>query len=198
MRPRPEYESTSETAERTGLCTRTIRRRIADGTTTGYRVVGGRASPDELPEMPAAWIAGPTSSANGSSGYTDPDPDDLIENGIPVGVSQHDTLRDVVWKLRAQYAARSLARLVWDAIVAKTTLTRPDWRWTERDFAELWDSADTKIPPAPAVIDQRQNTHAETHGQAAHNHPQRDDDATRPLAVGRPDTARLSVAARRP
>jgi hypothetical protein len=52
---------------------------------------------------------------------------------------------------------------VWDAIVAKTTLTRPDWRWTERDFAELWDSADTKIPPAPAVIDQRQNTHAETH-----------------------------------
>jgi hypothetical protein len=93
MRPRPEYESTSETAERTGLCTRTIRRRIADGTTTGYRVVGGRASPDELPEMPAAWIAGPTSSANGSSGYTDPDPDDLIENGIPVGVSQHDTLR---------------------------------------------------------------------------------------------------------
>jgi excisionase family DNA binding protein len=43
-------ESLQDTADRTGLCVKTIRRRIADGTITGYKV-GDRAvrvNPDEV------------------------------------------------------------------------------------------------------------------------------------------------------
>jgi putative DNA primase/helicase len=87
-----------------------------------------------------------------SSGWTDPELDELVAHGIPDGAAQHAVLRDVVWKLRTQGAARSVARLTWDAIVAKTTLTRPSEPWSGQHFAAHWDSADGKIPPGPTVV----------------------------------------------
>ena len=86
-----------------------------------------------------------------STSWTDPDLDQLVEHGIPAGQDQDDVLRDVVWKLRGQYLARSAAWAVWDAIVARTVLTKPE-PWTGRDFARHWEGADKKIPPPPTVI----------------------------------------------
>ena len=37
------YISLADAADRLGTCTRTVRRRIADGTLTGYRLAGSRA-----------------------------------------------------------------------------------------------------------------------------------------------------------
>lgn len=109
--------------------------------------------PDDLTQLPEPWVAGMTSPSSGGTapGWTDPDLDQLVDHGVAAGVNQDDVLRDVVWKLRGQYVARSATRAVWDAIVAKTTLTKPE-PWTGKDFERHWSGADKKIPPPPTVI----------------------------------------------
>jgi excisionase family DNA binding protein len=60
------YESIEKTAKRLGVNTRTIRRRIADGTITGYRMAGGRllrVDADEVDEK----LLQPIPTVNGAA-----------------------------------------------------------------------------------------------------------------------------------
>lgn len=56
---RPKYVALADAARYTSLCERTIRRRIADGTLTGYRI-GPRAIRVDLNELDAALRPIPT------------------------------------------------------------------------------------------------------------------------------------------
>jgi hypothetical protein len=87
--------------------------------------------------------AGGTSESDGT-GWTDPDIDALIEHGIPGDASQDNRLRDVVWKLRAQFQSRPVIYCVWQAIVARTTLKDTTRPWTSADFERHWTGADRK------------------------------------------------------
>jgi hypothetical protein len=124
--------------------------------TTGERVAYRWVTPPDLGQLGtgdgsgeklAALIgkrrAGGTSEGDGT-GWTDPDIDALIEHGIPGGVSQDARLRDVVWKLRAQFQSRPVIYCVWQAIVARTTLKDPGRPWTGADFERHWLGADRK------------------------------------------------------
>jgi putative DNA primase/helicase len=70
----------------------------------------------------------------GQTGWTDPDIPALAVNGIPPGVVQRPVLRDVVWKLAAEGRSEAGIRDVWQQIVARTPLTRPEEPWTEYHF----------------------------------------------------------------
>jgi hypothetical protein len=83
-------------------------------------------------------------SGGGGTGWTDPDIDALIEHGIPGDVSQDVRLRDVVWKLRAQFQSRPVIRCVWQAIVSRTTLKDTTRPWTDADFERHWHGANRK------------------------------------------------------
>jgi hypothetical protein len=102
---------------------------------------------DALPELPEPWVqrlTTPSVDGHNTSGWTDPDLDRLLAHGIVGGCNQDDVLRDVAWKLHAQNAPQQLAHTIWQAIVDKTPLTRPDEPWTDRDFRRHWTGADKK------------------------------------------------------
>lgn len=73
-------------------------------------------------------------------------------SGIPAGQSQDDTLRDVVWTLRTHFVSKEATRALWDAIVAKTVLTKPE-PWTVRDFDRHWNGADAKSARPATTVD---------------------------------------------
>jgi len=105
----------------------------------------------KLPPLPPAWLEGlragnPAAPDGGAqTGWTDPDIDALIEQGIPAGNSRHDDrLRDVVWKLRARQESKPVIRAVWLTITGKTPLKDPAWPWTDADFERHWNGADRK------------------------------------------------------
>jgi hypothetical protein len=108
-----------------------------------------------LPELPPAWVVHLRAGAGNErseyaatewkSGWAQPDVEMLIAQGIPAGEVQDTVLRDVVWALARQGDSRSTALLKWQAIVSKTTLTRPDHPWTERDFDRHWNGAMAKL-----------------------------------------------------
>jgi AAA domain/Bifunctional DNA primase/polymerase, N-terminal len=104
----------------------------------------------KLPPLPPAWLEGlragnpAAPDGGGGNGWTDPDIDALIDHGIPGGVSQDARLRDVVWKLRAQFQSRPVIHAVWNTITAKTTLKDPARPWTGADFERHWQGADRK------------------------------------------------------
>jgi hypothetical protein len=87
---------------------------------------------------------GATKGSGNGTGWTDPDIDALIEHGIPGDVSHDNRLRDVVWKLRAQFQSRPVIRCVWQTIVSRTTLKGPARPWTDADFERHWHGADRK------------------------------------------------------
>jgi hypothetical protein len=108
----------------------------------------------KLPPLPPAWLEGlgARSSAepggHGQTGWTDPDIDTLAEHGIPAGQPRHDdTLRDVVWKMRADGVSRAAVCAVWLTITGKTALKDPGWPWTGKDFDRHWLGACQKISP---------------------------------------------------
>jgi Bifunctional DNA primase/polymerase, N-terminal/AAA domain len=138
----------------------------------GYVVAAGSKHPSgatyqiehdaDLADVPT-WLVDILTEHNPgghNTGWTDPDLDDLVAHGVPAGQSQDNTLRDVVWELRAKAVSREATRAVWDAIVAKTPLiakpphTKPE-PWTGADFDRHWTGADNKIGPpltfAPAA-----------------------------------------------
>jgi AAA domain/Bifunctional DNA primase/polymerase, N-terminal len=105
----------------------------------------------KLPPLPPAWLeglrAGNPAAADGGAGtgWTDPDVDALIEQGIPASDPRHDDrLRDVVWKLRTRQESKPVIRAVWQAIVAKTPPKDPAHPWTAADFERHWQGADRK------------------------------------------------------
>lgn len=94
------------------------------------------------------------SGGGSGSSYTDPDIAVLVEHGVPVGVIRHDTLRDVVWKMRSKGASRAETHAIWAAVVAATEANRPEPWPTRASFAALWDGADRKISRSePTVLD---------------------------------------------
>jgi hypothetical protein len=109
--------------------------------------------PRLLTKLPATWVEGLTSyvGPDRATGWTDPDLDRLVEHGTPAGANQDETLRDVVWKLRALPLAREASRTIWQTIVTRSTLTRPGEPWTARDFDRHWTGADKKIEDPPPV-----------------------------------------------
>jgi AAA domain/Bifunctional DNA primase/polymerase, N-terminal len=105
----------------------------------------------KLPPLPPAWLEGlrarnpaaPDGAAR--TGWTDPDIDALIEQGIPAGDPRHDDrLRDVVWKLHARQESKPVIRSVWQAIVTRTPLKDPAHPWTAADFERHWQGASRK------------------------------------------------------
>ena len=105
----------------------------------------------KLPLLPPAWLDGlragnPAAPDGGTrTGWTDPDVDALIEQGIPARDPRHDDrLRDVVWKLRARQESKPVIRSVWQAITARTPLKDPAHPWTAADFERHWQGADRK------------------------------------------------------
>jgi hypothetical protein len=84
-----------------------------------------------------------------SEGWTDPDIEQLIREGIPRGKAQQPALRDVVARLVGQRYDRAVCRGIWQAIVDRTTLTNPGWPWAEADFTDMYDSAARKYGERP-------------------------------------------------
>jgi hypothetical protein len=84
-----------------------------------------------------------------SEGWTDPDIAQLIREGIPSGAAQQPVLRDVVARLVGQGYDQVACWGIWQAIVDRTTLTAPEWPWTEPDFADMYDSAAGKYGTRP-------------------------------------------------
>lgn len=88
----------------------------------------------------------------GSSDYTNPEIDPLVDGGIPAGQAQDVTLRDVVWKLVDRGESDAVIRLVWWAIVQRTPQD-PAWPWEEADFLRHLAGAREKrgMPMDPAT-----------------------------------------------
>ena len=97
---------------------------------------------DDLPWLPEPWLAalaaGTTRDGRRETGWTDPDTDRLVTEGIPGGTNQDDVLRDVVYKLADQGETKAAARRAWLAIVSHTKATRPGEPWTGADFERHW------------------------------------------------------------
>lgn len=106
---------------------------------------------EELAELPEAWHsvaplgAAKPAGGGGSAGYTDPDVDSLLLNGIPVGANQDEALRDLVWKLCLGGASDAQVELQWLAVVAKTPLSRVGEPWTAEDFRRHLRGARQKL-----------------------------------------------------
>jgi putative DNA primase/helicase len=110
---------------------------------------------DELPELPQAWLdalrksakttRSKSTSAGFPSGYTNPHIPELVRNGIPDGVNQETTLRDVAWKLACDGVSRDEALTTYRTIASKTKLTNPAWAWSEEDFSRHYDRAVKKV-----------------------------------------------------
>jgi Protein of unknown function (DUF3631) len=84
-----------------------------------------------------------------SEGWTDPDIAQLIREGIPSGEAQQPVLRDVVARLAGQGYDRVVCGGIWQAIVDRTALTKPEWPWAEADFDDIYDSAARKYGARP-------------------------------------------------
>ena len=111
-----------------------------------YEVMCGR-DPAPLPR----WLATELHTTATGDGWTRPDVNALATAGIPAGRPQDPALRDLVWKLRADGFTEAAALAVWQTVVDKTTLTRPDEPWTVADFQRHWRGAVTKITGASTV-----------------------------------------------
>jgi hypothetical protein len=84
-----------------------------------------------------------------SEGWTDPDIAQLIREGIPRGEAQQPRLRDVVARLVGQGYDRVTCWGIWQAIVDRTALTKPEWPWAEPDFSDMYNSAARKYGATP-------------------------------------------------
>lgn len=102
-----------------------------------------------------------------SEGWTDPDIAQLIREGIPLGETQQPVLRDVVARLVGQGYDRVVCWGIWQAIVDRTRLTKPEWPWAEPDFTDMYDSAASKYGARP----RREHTNQPPPGQEAEQAP---------------------------
>jgi P4 family phage/plasmid primase-like protien len=82
--------------------------------------------------------------ADGTSAYTS-DVDEMLLTGVPVGMSQHAALRDLVWDMVSRGMSDVMIKVMWDTVVSRTRLTRPDQPWTEAHFASHLSSAREKL-----------------------------------------------------
>jgi AAA domain-containing protein/bifunctional DNA primase/polymerase-like protein len=108
-----------------------------------------------LPELPtpgdttgqalkALILASRVAQGEGHTGYSNPSIHRLIEEGVPLG-GQHDVLRDMVWKAVTNGATKQEAHILYDEVISRTPLANPADKWTGRDFALLYESADRKV-----------------------------------------------------
>ncbi len=124
---------------------------------------GKRAAPprpEDLTDLPAKWyglkaLAAPAaSSATGGerdSGYTDPDIELLLIEGIADGENQDEILRDVCWKLVCEGRVDEEAGRIWRAITEKSPVLRAGEPWTEEDFQRHLKGARAKAEPGEKV-----------------------------------------------
>src|SRR5260370_9652307 len=68
----------------------------------------------------------------------------LARDSRPAGQAQQPVLRDTVARLVGQGYDRTVCWGIWQAIVDRTRLSRPDWPWAEADFSDMYDSAARK------------------------------------------------------
>jgi P4 family phage/plasmid primase-like protien len=73
------------------------------------------------------------------------DMDALLLGGVPAGQSQHATLRDLVWDAVSRGMSDVMVRVLWDTVVARTPLARPDQPWTGADFDRHLSGAREKL-----------------------------------------------------
>jgi len=102
-----------------------------------------------------------------SEGWTDPDIAQLIREGIPAGVAQQPILRDVIARLAGQGYDRVACWGIWQAIVDRTSITKPEWPWGEADFSDMYDSAVRKYGTRPRQAAQASQTDVEPDTLAA-------------------------------
>lgn len=82
--------------------------------------------------------------ADGTHSYTS-DLDSLLTDGVPPGMSQHSALRDLVWELAGRGMSDTMIRIMWDTVVSRTPLTRPDQPWTDSHFQSHLSGAREKL-----------------------------------------------------
>jgi P4 family phage/plasmid primase-like protien len=73
------------------------------------------------------------------------DIDTLLLHGVPAGQSQHAVLRDLAWDAVSRGMSDVMVRVLWDTVVARTPLSRPDQPWTSADFDRHLSSAREKL-----------------------------------------------------
>lgn len=103
---------------------------------------------EDLEWLPEAWRnAGQLAGGGGltGGGWTNPDVDRLLQEGVPAGAVQDDVLRDLVWRLVLAGASDAQVELQWLAVVARTPLTRVDEPWTVEDFRRHLRGARAKL-----------------------------------------------------
>jgi P4 family phage/plasmid primase-like protien len=71
--------------------------------------------------------------------------DALLLGGVPAGQSQHETLRDLVWDAVSWGMSDVMVRVLWDTVVSRTPLSRPDHPWTDADFDRHLSGAREKL-----------------------------------------------------
>lgn len=101
-------------------------------------------SNDGLKTLIESARSGLGSRDNGSSDYTDPDLDHLVNGGIPPGEHQDPILRDAVWKMVGQGMSDAVIRQLWWIIVQRTPPQDPGWPWSDVDLDRHLDSAREK------------------------------------------------------
>lgn len=144
-----------------------------------YRWVSGGAEPAELGwgftaylaqrQLTGVGVSGELDGGlalSGSSTYTNPDVDHLLQHGVPSGAPQDDVLRDLVWKLVARGLSDAQVRLTWNAVVARTTLLKPDDPWTDTDFERHLNGARRKLGAGLGAVEQEWATRQGAHGAA--------------------------------
>lgn len=73
------------------------------------------------------------------------DMDTLLTHGVPAGQSQHVALRDLVWDAVSRGMSDVMVRVLWDTVVARTPLARPDQPWTSTHFDQHLAGAREKL-----------------------------------------------------
>lgn len=107
-------------------------------------IIGNRAALKERGYTSASGSTRAAVQADGTSSYAS-DMDDLLLHGIPAGQSQHSTLRDLTWDAVSRGMSDVMVKLLWDTVVSRTVLARPDEPWTEEDFTRHLESARQKL-----------------------------------------------------
>lgn len=108
---------------------------------------------DQLPELPERWYEAHTLTRDGTrahagdGGWTHPLIDRLLTDGVPLdGPDPQDAvLRDVVYECVALGLSDAVVRLIWEQIVARTPLTRPDEPFGLPDFQRHLHGARGKL-----------------------------------------------------
>jgi P4 family phage/plasmid primase-like protien len=124
---------------------------------------------EQLAELPREWFEARALGADGrerpgrsaagggsggrQSGYTDPDIDALLRDGIPAGMIQDEVLRDLVWHLVCLGESDVQIGVQWQAVVDKSPTLTEGFPWSMIDFQRHLSGARRKIEDPPTAAE---------------------------------------------